>query len=329
MSHRNWFVTAGLALCLLTCGLAADSAALAAEREIVFEPPPSVTVRKTDGTSARGRLLGINEDEIKLRILNGSEIELELERVRVIRGGSRGKSTRRSAGQFEFQPTVETFDDLVQRIRSIPNAKLSGDARRVVGSAATPQFRSRPNAPSTSAGSGKGDDEDDGDARGLKLGRHSARPAEVEKPEAGSRRRNNNPFVVAGDPPTDAVDDDEPASPIAVIEIFSCPDCGNDLPAGFRSGGKCPNCGQTLVDADDAPDSAVKDPAARPKNPFDDPGGAAPREDRMVAPAGARRDQAPAAAEATEFSFSNMPLIAEIGIFVGFIAAGWFVLQRR
>lgn len=326
MSHRHWYFTAGLALCLFSGGLAADSRALAAEPEIVFDPAPSVTVRKTDGTSARGRLISINEDEIRLRILNGREIELELERVRVIRGGA-GKASQRSAGKFEFQPTVETFDDLVQRVPSMPYAKLSGEPGRVVGSDANPQFRSRPSQPSGSTGSGKREDGDD--TRGFSLGGAPAGSADVEQPRAARRQQNNNPFGFAGDAANDAEDDEEPAGPVAGTEILVCSMCERDLPAGFRSGGKCPNCGETLVLEEDSADSAVDDPAARASNPFAAPGGAAPREDRVVAASSTRRNQAPSAAEATEFSFSNMPPIAKIGIFFGFIVAGWFVLQRR
>ena len=327
MCHRHLILTIGLGLCLMLCGLASDSHVSAADTEITFDPPPTVVVRKTDGRSARGRLLSITADQVRLRLVRGDEIELELDEVRRIGGSTSSRLGRRTTGQFEYIPSLESFDELVNRVSRIPNSLVVGGRPTVRRSQSQP-----PSSPNT-------DSDDDGKRSPFARGQN-ARPAPVEPrryqvetpPNTGSPLGNSGTNAKETD-----VDEEAPPVTNGVSEIYVCSHCEHDLPAGFQSGGKCPHCGWVALFEEESAELAANDPIAKPTtNPFAPQAGggrevrqqpAADRGGRLNV-AAAAQNPAPAA-KAPPFSFANMPTIAKVGIFLGFIVVGWFILQRR
>src|SRR5262245_30395332 len=83
-------------------------AVLAADAEIAFEPPRIVAVRQTNGAPARGHLLRITENDLWLRVVNGTEVRLKLDRVR---------SVKASDQSLEFWPGSESFYDFATRLK--------------------------------------------------------------------------------------------------------------------------------------------------------------------------------------------------------------------
>jgi hypothetical protein len=325
MCHRLRFRLAGFVLFAIACGL--PSAAVAEEPEIAFDPPLAVVIRKTDGTSARGRLLRLDAEQATLRILNGSEIELPIDRVRLI------QASGGAAGTFEYRPADEAFEDLAARSGSVPGAKVSGAVARSVartGNGAGARQANRRSA--------IGNSDDDDDRRGFRV-REPVRPRD-EKTQTGDAGPNPaNPFGNLGrmtpnvpavnDPAANEPTGEEPdATPAPGTVILVCSNCEKDLPAGFRSGSACPHCGEIAVFEEESAQLAANDAAASPQNPFAAPGGgAAPAPVAPVTPAPARQN--PVATGGQGFSMSNMPLIAKVGIFAAFVVVGWLVLQRR
>lgn len=304
------------ALSLIT--LCAAVCAAADKRELTFDPPLTVSIRQTNGAIARGTLLNVTEQELLLRAVNGKDVTFKLDRIRFV---------KTSNDTFEYWPNKETFAELCQRADEVPNATLSDPA------APAGRGARRGNAVQR-------DEPDPADLRGertplarpgtaptgndiLAPGRVGVAPGatrqQVRAAAADSKRQppRRDPPQDETPPPTDDAADDPPAPGSAV---YSCSNCMRDLPATVRSGQECPHCGEIIVfDEDSAESAATRDPTG---DPFVAAGPA-------TIPAPAPPVVAAAQPAAGGLSISEVPLLAKIGIFVGLLALGWIILQRR
>lgn len=327
-------IVACCAVVLGTGWLPGGGAVCGADPEVVFEPPKAVVVRQSNGLPARGELLRMNADTLWLRALNGKEVRLKLENVRSIKS---------SDESFEYRPGEETFGELSQRIGSVSGASLNGSV------AASPRGTSRRTQTNSPKLVNPG--QMDPDAR--KEARRAARVAQAN-PVGGAGRDGNSPVVPPlrlggggsddpasdranespGDPAVSANDAVRATSPAAGsaagTEVLLCSECEQELPAGF-TGGACPHCGKQLAFEDTGPTNPFEVPTGapgRPANPFAT--NSAPTTPPTAAmPALQPAAAAPAPAPGEPAGLSNMPLIAKVGIFAGFVIGGWFLLMRR
>src|SRR5262245_8615037 len=102
---RRHATVAGVLACFAMFGV---ETAQAADAEIAFEPPKVVAVRQSNGAPARGHLLRITENDLWLKVLNGSELRLKLERVRSVKSPDQ---------TLEFWPGSESFYDFATRMK--------------------------------------------------------------------------------------------------------------------------------------------------------------------------------------------------------------------
>lgn len=317
---------------LATCWLPGSGAVHGADAEIVFDPPLVVVVRQSNGLPARGELLRMNAESLWLRALNGKEVRLKLANVR---------SVRTSNESFEYWPGEESFAELAQRVGSIAGASLNGTV------ASSPRGNARRGA----GGSPKLTDPGQMDPDARKEARRAARLRQSEA-ASGDVRGNQRPVIPGFKGREEGSDDPEnvPSSePVADragagnvadtggdggavpgTEVLLCSQCEKELPAGF-TGGACPHCGKVLAFEDTGPSNpfAVKPGApGGPANPFATK--SAPTTPPTAAmPAVQPASTTPAPAPAQPIGLANMPVIAKVGIFAGFLIVGWFLLQRR
>jgi len=309
----------------------------AADPEIVFDPPKTVVVRQTNGRPARGELLRLNEDALWLRVLDGTEVKLKLDKVR---------SVKTSDESFEFWPAQEDFSGLAQRIGTVSGAKLNG---KVARRASAVSNRKSPGGKSTDIGQIDQDDPDErrhlrrkqrmqmenpatvGNRRpilNLPPAKNLANAATVDEPARTEEHAQISRSDDESNEPEETADDSD-ATGAGSIEVLVCSNCEKDLPAGFKSGSQCPHCGKVAV----FEQVAVGNPFAvqggggqASQNPFAASGGTLPAPAAtvpLVQPVAAAPTNAPA------MSLEGMPLIAKVGIFAGFVVLGWFILQRR
>jgi hypothetical protein len=336
MSRALLTLIAVFALCLTA--LSAIAQAGANDPEIVFDPPLSVTIRQTNGAPARGEILSMNEKDLLLRAVSGKEVRIKLERVR---------SIKTSGETFEYWPSDETFMELCQRVDKVPGATLMGEV-------AQPK-RGRTRATPNRNGAVANDNDDPDDKRGMKRpqgqaaitpsgddilakgrsslsGLHGRRQdeaeADLEKKQqangnAGSRNRRQQDDESTAD--NDQAESDQSDSTASAGTIYFCSHCEKELPLSFRSGSKCPHCGEIAVFEDESASSAALATPAPAKNPFAAGGPA-------TTPAAAPVAAAPVAAAPAAgggMGLADVPLVAKIGIFLGLLVVGWFLLNRR
>jgi hypothetical protein len=343
MSRALLTLIAVFALCLTALSAAAQAGAN--DPEIVFDPPLSVTIRQTNGAPARGEILSMNEKDLLLRAVSGKEVRIKLERVR---------SIKTSGETFEYWPSDETFMELCQRVDKLPGATLMGNI-------AEPTRRGRtPRAVPNRNGAAASNDEDPDDRRGMKKpqgraavtpsgddilakgrsslnGLHGRRQDEAESEQekkqpangtAGSRnRRQQNDESTADNDQSDSDQGDNGQGDSVAVAgtIYFCSHCEKELPLSFRSGSKCPHCGQIAVFEDESASTAALATHAPAKNPF--AAGGPATTPAAAPPAAAPVAAAPAAGGG--MGLADVPMVAKIGIFLGLLVVGWFLLNRR
>ena len=290
------------------CAVVAVSPSLAAEPEIVFDPPPSIVVRKTNGSAARGSLLGIDAKRVRLRIVDGTEIKLELSDVRLILASRAG---RRVVGRFEFRPAAETLEELARRIRRIPGAKLIRDFDGDDDNAVPRDHHGGARAPSESGQAAEYPKQNQ------QFRPNAARPAAEKHSERTDGRSKDDSIAPSGNAAQDTTAVEAPAG---ADGISICSNCQHELPATVRSGHRCPNCGQ-LLEEESPPVAAQEPPVTTPQNPFAPPNSVPALK---TAPA-----QSPTSGTVRKMSLDNIPPLAKLGIFAGFILLGWWVIGRR
>lgn len=291
--------------CVMACLIAAVCAGQqpATQPQIVFDPPKPVVVRQTNGTTARGKLLRITAEEVVIRTLSGTEVALEIERVR---------SVKTSDGALEYLPSKESYDELAQRFakprRAHPQSAAAG--KGPIG----------PNSPEAQpfpfAGRESTDATNKTDPQSPP-GRQA--PVDSIPPSEGTGETSS--AAAASDdrgPSNDGGDE---------LTVLICSQCNKELPSSIRSGDTCPHCGTVVVYDDGAPAAALDLGATG----YPDPGAtgfpAAPAGPNAPTPA-----QRPASGTTTVVSdggLANLSLPLKVGIFVGILALGWLLLQRR
>lgn len=297
------------ALSLVT--LCAAVCAAADKSELAFDPPLSVSIRQTNGLTARGKLLTVTEQELVLRAVNGKEVKFKLDRIRFV------KNTDET---FEYWPNKEKFSELCKRVDEVPDATLN-NAAHLARRDGRPQRSPQP---------------DPADVRGESTRR--TRPAIAssendlrapggvdESPGAGGPRVQNAADAQQQPARRNFSADDTPLTTDDVADppargsvIYSCSNCTQDLPATIRSGDSCPHCGEIAVFEEDSAELAAT------VDPRGDPFAAAGPPTVPVSVAHVAAPQPTGG-----LSIAEMPFIAKIGIFAGFLFLGWILLQRR
>jgi hypothetical protein len=329
MNRASFTLTAVSALCLMVLSAAAQAAAN--DPEIVFDPPLSVTIRQTNGAPARGEILSMTGKELLLKAINGKEVRIKLERVR---------SIKTSNESFEYWPSDEPFTELCQRVDKVPGATLMGDIARPKTGRSTQRAAPKRSEPADA-------EEEDSDRPGLKKKPRLALPSADEIEESrpslkiGSRDRGDDEDAQAEDKtdkrgPTRSrreadeatADDDQGDAPKAGGTVYLCSHCEKELPLAFLSGDACPHCGKIAVFEEESASTAALADAAPNKNPFAT-GGPATTPAPVHTPVATPAAVAPAPATGGGMTLADVPLAAKIGIFLGFVVIGWFVLNRR
>ena len=207
---------------------------------------------------------------------------------------------------------------LTRRVRAIPDATLVQDGGQVAAGAAPTRIMTH----NTLAGGDHAADRDRGSLRRQETTQSTqANPAGQHPGPAGRIKASQ----LTPNTSDDESDDLPSAIVIDRIGILKCLNCNHELPATIGHGRPCPQCGQLMEFAIEATGHTM----AVPNHPFaasDD----APKTQRLSRAAVDTVElQASAAVEKPDLSLSSMPLIAKIGIFGGFIALGWLIIQRR
>jgi len=315
--------------CLVASAAAAQAGAN--DPEIVFDPPLTVTIRQTNGAPARGDVLSMNEQDLLLRTVGGKDVRIKLERIRSIKTANES---------FEFWPADESFTDLCGRVDAVPGATLMGDVAKPAPARGARRSTQNRTAPV---------DEDDPEVRRER--RQAARDASpkigsgdilakgrpgLEKLQAAKRGddpeqqaatrpgrdRQNDERGADESPADEAPNQDE--TPASGTTIYSCSHCQEDLPLSFNSGDACPHCGKLVVHEHESAETAAEDTVVTRDDPFKSN---VPATTPAPVPVAAPAAVAPVAGGG--MGLADMPLIAKVGIFAGFLIVGWLVLQRR
>lgn len=294
-------------LLLLTGSAIAQDELLDAPRrleQVTFSSPTTASIRLTSGVRRTGKVLSISRESIVYQVgRDNKEVRVpidEIERVNTL------------DGEFTYEPAREDFERLKIKARRISNLRVETVETYIAPPDGVQESRTPRNSdPPPSV--------------------PDANPNPAPTP-AGT----NPPVEVTSDPtqptePSVEIPDDEPQP--GQLVLF-CGNCGRRLPLSIKNGDVCPHCGLVLYNLPGRTQSGARPAGAGGhRNPGSDvsaypdvPGNQ---------PAAANSGTAPGTAAgggqvtAQGFSLSDVPVWAQVGFFVGLLAVGWLLLQRR
>lgn len=288
------------------------SAALAQDaprrvQQVTFSPPKEVSIRQKTGPSRTFSLISLTEEVATIRTSAGKDVEIEMSRI---------KSIRTRDGDFDFSPEDEAFASLVRRAGRITGVTvetvevLDPIERFAPGEEIPDDPVPQPRNSDPSPAIVRNDDTNPG-------------PADPDRPR---------PVIVATPESTTDVQpemtpEDAGDSPAPGTTILTCATCGRELPAGVRDGDKCPHCG--IVFWSRAPVPASGTPGTN-NTGYPEASGyptASGTPDAAAAPATAPPSNVTTSSGG--LNLETVPMWMKVGFFVGLIAIGWLLLQRR
>ena len=265
-----------------------------------------MSIRQKSGPSRTFTLISLTAETATIRTAAGKDVEIEMSKIRSIR-------TR--DGDFDFSPEEEAFASLVRRANrisgvSVQTVDVYDPIERFapgeeIPSDPVPPRRNPDPAPSIV----RNDDTNPGPADPV-----LPQPLIVATPETTT---NVTPAMT----PEDAGNPPPPGT-----TIYTCATCNRDLPAGVRDGDKCPHCG--IVFWNRAPAPAASGNSGGTNN-----AGGYPQATGYPTASGAADPAASPPSNITTSSggldLDSVPMWMKVGFFVGLIAIGWLLLQRR
>ncbi len=288
--------------------LVAVSAAVAQDaprkvQQVTLSPPKEASIRQKSGPARVFTLISLTEEVVTIRTSAGKEVEIEMDKIKTIR-------TR--DGEFDYSPEDEAFASLLRRANrisgvSIETVDVFDPLERFAPGEEIPQSPGRP-------------DPDPAVVR-------NTPPPDTGMPEPVTSQPLviSTPEVTATPAPVMQPDDtDDPPAPPGTT-IYTCATCGKELPAGVRDGDKCPHCGIVFwnratpaavatANSDGSTTTGYPEAAGNPTTSGAPANNAAP---------------ATAAPSSSSVNFDEIPMWMKVGFFVGLLAIGWLLLQRR
>ena len=274
-------------------------------QQVTFSPPKEVSIRQKTGPSRTFSLISLTEEVATIRTSAGKDVEIEMSRI---------KSIRTRDGDFDFSPGDEAFASLVRRAGRITGVTvetvevLDPIERFAPGEEIPDDPVPQPRTTDPSPAIVRNDDTTPGPAEPV-------RPSlTIVKPETTT------------DEPPEMTPEDSGDVPPPGATIYTCATCGRELPAGVGDGDKCPHCGIVFWSRAPVPavaaNAAGADTAGYPEATGYPTASGAPEAAATTPPSNVTTSSG-------GLNLDTVPMWMKVGFFVGLIAIGWLLLQRR
>lgn len=270
--------------------------------QITFSPPTSASIRLQNGVRRTGKIVSISRESMVYQVgRDNNEVTVEIGDIQRVNTLDR---------EFSYEPERESFERLKIKARRISYLHVE-----------TVQTYVPP-------------------PEGVSLDNNSrpAVPEPTSETAPGGTPRVEEPVGTTepSEPPSLDVPDDEP-QPGQLI-LF-CSGCDGRLPLSVKNGDVCPHCGLVLYNIGAPAPQRTSQPANAANgvdSPFGDGAAAFPNVPDNQAGEGGNIVAAPPAnpvgggqVTARGFDLNQVPVWMKVGFFVGMLAIGWLLLQRR
>jgi hypothetical protein len=285
--------------------------------QVTFSPATSASIRLTNGIRRTGKIVSISRESMVYQVgRDNKEVSVEIDEIQRVNSLD---------GEFTYEPAREDFERLKIKARRISYLSV----QTVETYVPPPEGSQEPDPPETSDPATPSDP-----APPIVNPEPLPDPAETSPPlEATSPEMSDPETARLTQEPSVEIPDEEP-QPGQLI-LF-CSNCNKRLPLSISNGDECPHCGRVLYNLPGRAQSGSRPGPAGASGSPDGGAAAYPEVAGNQAAEGGTVTAAPGNAaagggqvSARGFSLSEVPVWMRVGFFIGLLAVGWILLQRR